>query len=123
MYSKGGLIVYICKNIKYLRKKKNLSCKDLSSALGYKSDSTVQKWESGQSMPPVTSAVKLAEFFNVNLSDLVYLDFSEYEPVLQSRAHILKEALYEGYIHSGIETRAIICMILKIDPQFCGFEQ
>lgn len=40
-------------NIKYLRLKQGLSQDFIADKLGYKSYTTIQKWESGVSEPPV----------------------------------------------------------------------
>ena len=61
----------IAQNIRELRKKYNMSQEFVAEKLGYKSFTTIQKWESGVSEPPMKKAKELADLFNVDLDDLV----------------------------------------------------
>lgn len=60
--------------IKKLRFKNNVSQKELSKDLGYKTYTTVSKWESNASLPPGKELTKLAEYFNVTTDYLLGLD-------------------------------------------------
>jgi len=60
----------IAANIKYLRKEKNLTQKQLGEMLNVSAD-TVQKWERGINRVPVTELVKIKEIFDVSLDVLV----------------------------------------------------
>lgn len=60
--------------IKNLRFKNNVSQKELSKDLGYKTYTTVSKWESNASLPPGKELTKLAEYFNVTTDYLLGLD-------------------------------------------------
>lgn len=62
-------------NIRYLRLQHNYSQEYLSATLGYKSYTTIQKWESGVSEPPVKKLKELATIFNVDMDDLANKDF------------------------------------------------
>lgn len=57
-------------NIRFLRTKKGYSQDDIANKLGYKSFTTIQKWESGVSEPPLKALKKLAEIFNIDMNDL-----------------------------------------------------
>ncbi len=57
-------------NIRFLRNKKGYSQEDIADMLGYKSFTTIQKWESGVSEPPLKALKKLAEIFNIDMNDL-----------------------------------------------------
>lgn len=57
-------------NIRFLRNKKGYSQEDIANILGYKSFTTIQKWESGVSEPPLKALKKLAEIFDVDMNDL-----------------------------------------------------
>lgn len=67
----------IANNIRYLRKKHNYSQDKLAELLEYKSFTTIQKWESGVSEPPLKICVRLAELFNVDVDDLVGSDLTD----------------------------------------------
>ena len=64
-------------NLRYLRKKFNMSQEDLANKLGYKSFTTIQKWESGVSEPSVTVVKQLSKIFNVSMDDIVNTDLSK----------------------------------------------
>lgn len=60
----------IAKNLIELRKGRNLKQSELSAEIGY-SDKTISRWENGSSVPDISTLVKLAEFYNVSLEDLI----------------------------------------------------
>ena len=60
----------LSKNIRYLRNKNGWGQDFLAEKLGYKSYTTVQKWESGVSDPPLKTLDKLAKLFGVDIDDL-----------------------------------------------------
>ena len=64
------------KNIRYLRKRANMSQESLAEKLGYKSYTTIQKWEMATSEPPVKIISEMASIFNVDVNDLVHSDLS-----------------------------------------------
>ncbi len=57
--------------IKKYRKERGLSQEDLAAQFGYKSFTTIQKWEDGSSTPPVKVIRQLAAFFGVSTEDLL----------------------------------------------------
>lgn len=57
-------------NIRFLRTKKGYSQDDIANMLGYRSFTTIQKWESGVSEPPLKALKKLSEIFNIDMNDL-----------------------------------------------------
>lgn len=64
-------------NIRYLRTQKGYSQDYLAEKLGYKSFTTIQKWESGISEPPVKKLKELSVLFGVDMDDLNNEDLSE----------------------------------------------
>lgn len=68
--------MYIGENIRYLRAQKNISQEELALALGYKSYTTITKWESGVSEPTLKMANQIADYFNVSVNDLCYKKLS-----------------------------------------------
>ncbi len=62
--------VIIAQNLIELRKSRNLKQSDLSEAIGY-SDKTISRWENGTSIPDISTLVKLSEFYNIPLNDLI----------------------------------------------------
>ena len=67
----------LAKNIRYLRKQHNYSQDYIAEKLGYKSYTTIQKWEMGVSEPPVTKLKELANLFNVNINDMTTKDMEK----------------------------------------------
>ncbi|MBQ6455944.1 MAG: helix-turn-helix domain-containing protein [Mogibacterium sp.] len=71
---------FIASNIRYLRKRDGYSQQALANLLGYHSDksfTTVQKWESGVSTPPLVVFLRLAEIFKVDLDTLAYQNMAD----------------------------------------------
>lgn len=64
--------MHIGENIKYLRTQRGYSQEELAKALGYKSYTTITKWESGVSEPTLKMTNEIAHFFNVSVNDLCY---------------------------------------------------
>lgn len=71
--------MHIHQNIKLLRKRRNLTQTQLGDILELKG-SQVTRYEKGDSDPPVTKLIQLADLFEVSLQDLVLTDLSKEEP-------------------------------------------
>ena len=69
-------------NIRYLRKKRGWSQDYLAERLGYKSYTTIQKWESGVSEPPLKKAHAIADLFGVDINDLTGTNIEDAETKL-----------------------------------------
>lgn len=69
----------IAQNIRYLRKKQGWGQDVLAEKLGYKSYTTIQKWESGVSEPPLKVVHLLADIFHVDIDDLAKNDLEAAE--------------------------------------------
>lgn len=65
------------KNIRFLRKSRGWSQDHLAELLGYKSYTTIQKWESGVSEPPLKKAHALADLFGVDIDVLTTVDLEK----------------------------------------------
>ncbi|MDY6062744.1 MAG: XRE family transcriptional regulator [Erysipelotrichaceae bacterium] len=66
--------MYFKSNLRYLRKKNNLSQNDLANYLGYKNFTTIQKWEDGTSLPKMNKLIELARYFNIDVDSLLNSD-------------------------------------------------
>lgn len=66
-------------NLRFLRKKYDMSQEELANKLGYKSFTTIQKWESGVSEPSVSMVKKIAELFGVTMDQITNDDLSDTE--------------------------------------------
>ena len=68
--------MFLPNNIRYLRKTHGMSQDDLALKLGKKSYTTIQKWESGVSEPPLKIVHAIAEIFHVDIDELTNTDLS-----------------------------------------------
>ena len=98
--------MYFAKNVRYLRRMHAYSQEDVARKMGYKSFTTVQKWESGEAQPPFNKVLKLASLLGVEVNDLYSVD-------LQSEKYILSQVpgpnripVY-GTVHAGMPFDAI----------------
>ncbi|MEI7668215.1 MAG: helix-turn-helix domain-containing protein, partial [Erysipelotrichaceae bacterium] len=57
--------------LKQLRKEKGLSQQELAQYFGYKSFTTIQKWEDGTSFPPLRILQELAKLYSINVQQLL----------------------------------------------------
>lgn len=64
----------LARNIRFLRKRQGWGQDSLAEKLGYKSYTTIQKWESGVSEPPLKVVHALAQLFHVEINDLTQCD-------------------------------------------------
>lgn len=63
--------IYLFSNLKYLRKKKNLTQAQLGKICG-KSDKTISTYENGTREPDVTDLGSLSDFFEVSIDTLLF---------------------------------------------------
>lgn len=66
-------------NIRYLRIKRGFSQDYIAEQLGYKSYTTIQKWESGVSEPPVKKLKELSVLLNADMNDMANKDLANLE--------------------------------------------
>lgn len=67
----------LANNIRYLRKKHNYSQDYIAEQLGYKSYTTIQKWEMGISEPSIAKLKALADIFHVDINDITTKDLEK----------------------------------------------
>lgn len=89
--------MYFKENLRYLRKNFHISQNDLAERFGYKSFTTIQKWEDGTSMPKMSILQQLAEYFNVTIEKLINQDLTQ-EEVSGARIPVLG-TVRAGYNH------------------------
>ena len=63
--------------IRYYRKLRGISQEILADKLGYKSFTTIQKWEDGTSSPPIGTVKKVADILGVTIEELTSDDVAE----------------------------------------------
>jgi repressor LexA len=94
--------MYLSKNLKYLRLKHNFSQDYIADMFGYKSYTTIQKWEMGTSEPSLEKLSKLSELYNVDMNTLYTVDLENSEK--ESRTN---KVPIVGTIAAGIPTLAV----------------
>lgn len=102
-------MLYISGNVRFLRRRDGYSQETLARLLGYtsnKSFTTIQKWESGVSTPPLNIFVRMAELFDVDLDDFAYVDLSDPLSASKSNRYSLSVPVY-GRIPAGIAVEAV----------------
>ena len=63
--------------IDLLRKKANLSVKDIQKVFGFETPQAIYKWLNGRNLPTVDNLIILANIFNVNVEDILSIDYKE----------------------------------------------
>lgn len=112
-----GIKSTVAENIRRLRQSEKISAAVLADKIGV-SQSTVSDWECGKKMPRSASIEKLAEFFGVNKSDLLYHpgdardagahDLLDLEQLLTSQARLV----FAGRI-LNVEEKALAFRLLR----------
>lgn len=93
---------YLSKNIKYLRKAKNLTQEDIANIVG-KARSLISAWESDDREITAEDIVKLSKHFNVPMDALVGTDLSkESDNKINDDIQVLLDA-YQGLSDSDKE--------------------
>lgn len=99
-------IISIGNNIRYLRTQHGYSQEELAEKLGYKSYTTITKWESGVSEPTLKKASEIASFFNLSVNDLCYSDLTSINSSSMSKPYsVIVNVL--GRVAAGIPIEAI----------------
>lgn len=120
--------MYLAKNLKYLRLKNGFSQDYIADKLGYKSYTTIQKWEMGTSEPSVSILDKLSKLYNVDMDSMYTIDLEgnqnsvskEYKryPLLGTIAAglpILAEENIEDYFNIDTKIKADFALRIKGD--------
>ena len=81
-------------NIRYLRIKHGFSQDYIAEKLGYKSYTTIQKWESGVSEPPVKKLKELSVLLNADMNDMANKDMTSSENSIEKKSDIPKILQY-----------------------------
>lgn len=97
--------MFLAENIRYLRKKHALSQGDLAQELGYKSFTTIQKWESGIAEPPLSVLGRMSELFHVDLADLANTPLEQKRPQQGTGKSLRIPVL--GKVAAGIPMEAV----------------
>lgn len=105
------------KNIRFLRKRAEMSQDKLAEMLGYKSFTTIQKWESGVSEPSMAVAQKIANLFHVDIDDLIKVDLEAKGEKPEEYYFDADTAAIAQQIYEDKELRALFDAARDADPE------
>lgn len=125
----------LANNIRYLRKKKNYSQEYVAEKLGYKTYTTIQKWETGVSEPSIAKLKEFADLVEVDVNDiintnmenndLIYTNITGIYPVELKKFPLLGEISCgeprfanedrESYMEASTSIKADFCLKAKGD--------
>ena len=109
-------------NIRYLRMDKGYSRKQFADMLGYRSATTVDKWERAIIIPPVPLIIRIADMFEVSVERLLLYDLSsDKKGYDESTCLTPKEIdLLKAYADSSPEIKNIVDVALGIENKAAG---
>lgn len=88
-------------NLVHLRKKLGKKQEEVASELGHTSRSRIANYESGNSKPGFDDLIALADYYKVNIDDLIFKDFSVQENTTRSQdEQPINIAYYQMLINS-----------------------
>ena len=82
--------MYLAQNLRYLREQKGLSQRECAEIFGL-SGSAIAMWEQDQRKPDIEMIVRLAEYFDVSLDELVLKDLKPPIPLYALNLGYLRE--------------------------------
>lgn len=108
--------------LKHLRKENGLTQEQLAEKF-YVSSRTVSRWETGTNLPDVEMLVALADFYGVDIRELIDGERKSGLPDMEARETLLKVAEYaaEGekqnnsitvYVALGVSISLLLCTVL-----------
>lgn len=125
----------LANNIRYLRKKNNYSQEFIAEKLGYKTYTTIQKWETGVSEPSIAKLKEFADLVGVDVNDIIntnmenkdlsFLNISNIYPVELKKFPLLGEIACgeprfasedrESYVEASTDIKADFCLKARGD--------
>ena len=81
--------MHLSQNLKYLRERNGINQRDLSDALGL-SSGAVGNWENESRTPDIETIIKLAQFFDVTLDDLILKELRPPAPLYVKNLRYLR---------------------------------
>lgn len=80
--------IHLAENLKYLRQSAGLTQREVSHLLGIKSNSLYSIYEAGSSRPRISGIINIAEFFQIPLGELCFVDIRDPEALARYRSKI-----------------------------------
>lgn len=95
--------MFIAKNIRFLRRKANMTQTALSEQIG-KTSITISDYEKGKSTPPIDVALQLCSIFGVDLNQLVTQNLEKEEIIKTDAPATGEDPAYADYLQEQYET-------------------
>ena len=102
--------------LKRLRKEKGLTQEQLAERF-YVSSRTVSRWETGSNMPDVSMLVELADFYDVDIREIIDGERKSEIMDKETKDTLLKVAAYANEEHKKVQSKVlytalIVCIVL-----------
>lgn len=120
--------MYLAKNLRYLRLSRGFSQDYIADKLGYKSYTTIQKWEMGTSEPSISILKKLSKIYDVDMDTMYTVDLEHGKEVAKQEFRryplvgtiaagtpILAEENIEDYFNIDAKVKADFALKVKGD--------
>lgn len=107
--------MYLAQNLKYLREQKGIKQRELSGALGL-SSGAVGNWENKSRTPDIETIIKLAQFFDVTLDDLLLKALRPPAPVYVNNLHYLRTK-------HGMTQKDMADLLRRQESSYCLMEE
>lgn len=112
--------MYFGKNLRYLRKLKSWSQDEVADKLGYKSFTTIQKWESGDSEPPMNKLRSVCLLFNIPMDLILNCDLEINSHQILTK---IRELKYDYNVNSKYITETLDIANISYDEWISGESQ
>lgn len=112
--------MYFGKNLRYLRKLKSWSQDEVADKLGYKSFTTIQKWESGDSEPPMNKLRSVCLLFNIPMDLILNCDLESNSYKILAK---IRELKYDYNVRSEYITETLDIANISYDEWISGESQ
>lgn len=99
--------------LRALRKEKGLTQEQLAEQLSV-SDRTVSRWETGSNMPDLSVLVELADFYDVDIKEIIDGERKSEKMEKETKDTLLKVAEYSQYEKKTIKKKILIYTILAL---------
>lgn len=105
--------MYFKSNIRYLRNRADWTLEELADKLGYKSYTTIQKWEAGTSEPKMEVVKKLSEIFGVPMDQLVNFNLKAMDMKNSAKHYIEPDATLQYYINILMGNESLQSLVME----------
>ena len=99
--------------LKELRKERNLTQQQVSEYFNV-SDRTISRWENGINMPDISMLVYIADFYNIDVRELLNGERNIEESLENINETLLKVSEYQNVKKKNVYIKVLICIVLLL---------